>query len=247
MKQAWRKLVAKIDGLSLRERALVFAVAATMLAVLLQTALFDPLFSRQKMLSQRINEQQNKISGIDGEIVQKLRGFDVDPDRASRDRLQQLQQQSRQLSDALRAMEKGLVPPDKIAVLLETILNANGHWRLRLVSLKTLGRSNLNDLPLAPSAAASRDGKDLPAPLPVSPAVPAMAQAPSASSLIYRHGVEIVVGGDYLDLLAYLKALESMPAQLFWGNAKLTVDAYPNTILTLSVYTLSLDQKWMRL
>ncbi len=38
-----------------------------------------------------------------------------------------------------------------------------------------------------------------------------------------------------------------MPTQLFWGKAKLEVEEYPNARLTLTLYTLSLDQKWMTL
>jgi MSHA biogenesis protein MshJ len=80
---------------------------------------------------------------------------------------------------------------------------------------------------------------------PVVAAAPLRARAPSG--LIYRHGVEIGVRGEYADLLLYLKALEAMQGQLFWGDARLSVDIYPNSILTLSVYTLSLDPKWMKL
>ena len=235
MKQNWDKFVARTDAMSMRERVLVFAVAVILLALLMQTTLIEPLFNKQKMLTQGIAEQKNKIVGINAEIVQKLRAFDLDPDRADRDRLQTLKQQSQQLTAEFRSMEKGLVAPDKVALLLESILRANG--RLRLQSMKTIRPSSLSEV------AAAAKGQPAPASVPAAPA-----KAASASSLIYRHGVDIVMRGGYLDLLDYLKALEAKnPGQLYWGNAKLSVDAYPSASLALSVYTMSMDQKWMKL
>ena len=65
--------------------------------------------------------------------------------------------------------------------------------------------------------------------------------------LLYRHGVEIVLQGSYLDMVSYMDALQALPAQLFWGKAELAAGQYPNARLKLTLYTLSLDQKWMQL
>jgi MSHA biogenesis protein MshJ len=77
---------------------------------------------------------------------------------------------------------------------------------------------------------------------------PAVAGAAApAPSLLYRHGVEVTVRGNYLDMVNYMEALEAMPTQLFWGRAQLEVEEYPGARLTLTLYTLSMDQKWMKL
>jgi MSHA biogenesis protein MshJ len=62
---------------------------------------------------------------------------------------------------------------------------------------------------------------------------------------IHKHGIEIRMAGNYLDLLAYVADLESLPQKLLWGNMALTVTAYPRSELTLTVYTLSLDPTWL--
>jgi MSHA biogenesis protein MshJ len=132
-------------------------------------------------------------------------------------------------------MQKGLVPPERIAPLLESILRANG--RLKLVSLKTLPVTTLNDAAAQPAA-------------PTATAVPAGAATPpvvKSPDLLYRHGVELTVRGSYLDMVDYMHALETLPTQLFWGKAQLDAEAYPNVRLTLTLYTLSLDSKWMKL
>jgi MSHA biogenesis protein MshJ len=66
-----------------------------------------------------------------------------------------------------------------------------------------------------------------------------------AGRRIFRHGVELTLSGSYLDLHAYLAALERMPTQLYWGKVEMSVSAYPVTTLKLTVYTLSFDKAWL--
>lgn len=72
--------------------------------------------------------------------------------------------------------------------------------------------------------------------------------APAAPKyLLYRHGVELVLQGPYLDMIGYLDALEAAPGQLFWSKAELDAEQSPNGRLTLTLYTVSLDKKWIAL
>lgn len=66
-----------------------------------------------------------------------------------------------------------------------------------------------------------------------------------AGRRVFRHGVELTLAGGYLELHAYLKALEGLSTQLYWGRADLSVTEYPVATLKLTVYTLSLDQAWL--
>jgi len=69
--------------------------------------------------------------------------------------------------------------------------------------------------------------------------------AGSSSAGLYRHGIELVVSGRYLDLYEYLRALENLPSQLYWGRAELLVSDYPTATLKLVVYTVSFDSAWL--
>ena len=62
---------------------------------------------------------------------------------------------------------------------------------------------------------------------------------------VFRHGIELTVAGSYLDLYAYLAALEQIPTQLYWGRVEMSVASYPIATLKMTVYTLSFDQAWM--
>jgi MSHA biogenesis protein MshJ len=243
MNAYWQKFVLRIDALSLRERLIIFVMAALVVITLVNSLLLESQFTKQKQISQRIRQEQSQIAGLQAEIQQILKSHDADPDRDNRERLVQLTQQSRQIQGSLRDMQKGLIAPDKIPVVLEDILRRNG--RLRLVSLKTLpvadltehaGEENKSAEKLADAGAVN-----------AGPSTNGQIQKKPAAEAIYKHGVEITVQGGYPDIVNYLAALESMPWQLFWGGANLTVEEYPRTTLTLTLYTLSLDRKWLNL
>ena len=77
------------------------------------------------------------------------------------------------------------------------------------------------------------------------PAVPIAGQRPGAAGGMYRHAMEITVSGSYGELYEYLRALESLPNQLYWGRAEVAVDAHPKLTLKLTVHTLSFDRAWL--
>lgn len=240
MKQYWQKLVQKIDALSLRERVIIFAMLAILFITILNAALLDRQFARQKQLSGQVNAGQAQIIQIRAEIQRAIHA-QADPDVANRERLQTLKQQSVQMQTVLLDMQKGLVSPDKMTVLLEDILGRDR--KLRLLSLKTLPVTNLSE-PNAPDSSKAHQDKAITT---LIPSAGDIGESSAIAGAVYKHGVEIVVQGQYLDMLDYMAALEAMPWQLFWGKAKLTVDEHPTATLTLTLFTMSLDKKWLNL
>jgi MSHA biogenesis protein MshJ len=229
MKQRWQKFAARVDALSQRERILGFAASAAVLYTVAQIGVIGPLLRKQELLNIQVVQQQNNIAGINAEITQKLKEAEADPDAPVRARLAATREEAARLGESLRSMQQGLVPPDRVAPLLESILRANG--RLKMVSLRTLPVEPLSSL-------GTRKGSG--------GALPETAE-PAKRELLFRHGVEVTVRGSYLDMVDYMTALEGLPTQLFWGKAQLEVEEYPSVRLTLTLYTLSLDEKWMKL
>lgn len=234
MKQTLLKLSSRIDALSLRERIALFLAGAGVILFLLYTMLLNPLFARRTALLAQISQQRNNTAGIDLEITQKVQEHALDPDVALRARLRAVNAETAELELRLRAMQRDLVAPDRVVALLEAILKANG--RLRLVSMKTLPVSGLNEevASTAPAATAA-------------PAAPPVAARAAAPELLYRHGVELAVQGNYLDMIDYMAALEALPAQLLWGRATLDAQQYPAATLTLTLFTLGLERTWIAL
>lgn len=231
MKDRLARLAIRIDALTLRERVLLFAAIAASTIFVVYFFGLGPMIAKQDLLRTRIVQQQNNLEGIDNEIRAKVEASQVDPDAPTRARIAAERAQLDGLATSLRAMQNGLVPPERMAPLVDTILRANG--RLQLVALRTL--------PVEPLLGAAK---------PQAGPASTTAEAQSANkqgALLYRHGVEVTVRGNYLDMIAYMAALEAMPTQLFWGRAQLEAETWPASRLTLTLYTLSLDAKWMKL
>jgi len=234
MKQQWEKFALRIDALSLRERVIVFAAGVLILILLVNGFLLDPQYARQTALSQQIRQQQSQITDIQNRIQQTVKAREADPDQADRARLLQLQEEAGRMRASLSDLQKRLVPPHEMADLLEDVLKRNN--KLLLVSLKTLPVTSLTDI-AQPAKAGSK----------AAPQAAPAAEDMRGIQTLYKHAVELTVQGSYMDMLAYMRALEASPWELFWGNAQLTVDEYPKATLTLTLFTLSQDKKWLDL
>jgi MSHA biogenesis protein MshJ len=219
----------------------------------------DPQFAAQKNLARQMQENRNKIQEVQDTMQRRIVMHGTDPDAAERARLETLRQQRAKAQDELQELRQGLIAPDKMAGLLEDILKRHGG--LRLVALRTLPSVSLSEpasravpaqpqgAPAAPSPLAAISAGAAQAGLSVSPTnAPTAAATPAAEAGgIFKHGVEITLQGNYADVLQYMTELESMPWQVFWGKAEYAVETYPKATVTLTLYTLSLDKKWLHL
>ena len=75
--------------------------------------------------------------------------------------------------------------------------------------------------------------------------VPVVALGEGGVAGLYRHGMEITLAGTYVDFYDYLRALERLPTQLYWGKAEIRVSEHPKATLKLTVYTVSFDTAWL--
>jgi len=226
IREYWDQLNAKVDALSLRERVLIFAAIAFMLVSLINTLFLDPLLTKQKVLSSQVVQQQEKMKAVRAQLTEVLQAKRNDASSPLRTRLAQLKQEIAEGERYIKGRSDRLVPSDKMADVLEQMLNKNGH--LQLVDLKTLPVA-----PLMENNAGKGSGQD-------------SSQGSGAfGKQVFKHGVQITVRGSYPDMLRYLQALEHLRAQMFWGRAQLAVNQYPVAELTLTVYTLSLDKTWL--
>jgi len=231
VKRLWQKYVEKMDGASLRERALVFAASATVLIALLNTLLIDPQLATQRRLSREVAQRQVEMRTLQEQLQAVALARQADPDREIRFKLDALKLKVSEIEARLLEEQRKFAPPEQVGVLLGEMLSRNR--KLQLVDMRTL--------PVASFAGNAAEAEKAP-PQKSAAAKPA---APAGGGQIYRHGVEITVSGSYLDLLAYLKDLEKLPSQLYWGKLDLAVSAHPQVTLKLSVYTLSLNLAWL--
>lgn len=218
MTALWKQWAAKLDQLTLRERAAVFIVLAGLVVVLAHAAVLQPLLREQRAYFDRINLDQSQLKAINEELVKAAQGAAQNPQAAKLGRIQQLEA-------AVAAAEKRLAQrrdaeqlgPQQVPRLLRDVLGPNRN--LQVVALRVLA-------PVAVGQAAPAGGQQ------GNPAV-----APTAP--FYRHALEIEMTGTFLDLLKYLDDVEALPWRLSWSGVELKTLAYPQVQLRGTLYTVN--------
>jgi MSHA biogenesis protein MshJ len=234
VKRLWKQYADRVDAATLRERVMMFAAAVVVIVALLNAVLIEPELAKQRRLSREAAQRQTEIKALQAQLETLARARSADPDQADRRRLEDARRRIAEVEAKLLQEQRKFAPPEQIGAILEQMLSRNR--KLALVDLRTLPVAALGagaEKPAAGNPAADKSAA-------------AAKLLASGQGLIYRHGVEITVVGAYLDLLAYLKDLEKLPNQMYWGRLDLSVDKPPQVRLKLSVYTLSLDPTWLR-
>jgi MSHA biogenesis protein MshJ len=217
MTRYWIVARDKIGALSLRERAIVFVTVALVVVSLVSEVLLAPLHAKRKILSDQVAQQQERTKELQAQLRNLLQAQLDEGHSPLRVREELLRRQLQEQAEYLEERREHLVAPDRMANVLAQVLHENR--RVQLVELRTLPVSLLMDKPQEEGA--------------VQPVA------------VDGHGVQITVRGSYLDLLGYASALEKLPTRMYWGDASLSVERYPDAVLTFTVYTLSLDQTWL--
>lgn len=231
MQPPWEKITAKVDNMSLRERMLIFFAAAFLLIALVNSMFLDPLLAKQKNMSDQVIQQQEKIKEKQAEIEALLQAQQENKNSPLREQLNVAKQRLAEGDAWLQSNRERLVQPEKMADLLQQVLRKNS--QLQLISLQTLPATPLIE------KSANADGNE--------PKAAAAVASVEPEKQVFKHGVKITVSGNYAALLQYLTQLENLPAKMFWGMAAMKVEKYPDAVLTLTLYTLSLDKTWLQI
>lgn len=221
MKEQWNRLAARFDALGQRERILGFIVALVVLVLLFQMLALDPLLARKKRLTQQLADSRQGLTLVQQQV--KTQQALSDPGAARRSHRDALRQQLADIDKGMGEAQRGLVPPERTARLLEEVLTRSRG--LQLVSLRTL--------PVQRFDASATEAKS------------AQILAKDPERVLYQHGFEIALQGSYAEVQDYLTRVEQLPWQMFWSRISVNTEQYPRLTVTLTVQTLSLSKAWL--
>lgn len=160
-------------------------------------------------------ELQAQLANASASGVMPQGADSSDPRQVSMVRAGELQTQLQSINAQLASTASGFVSSQRMIELLHDVLDAQG--RLELVSIR-----NLPVMALIPAAEAGAE---------VRPP--------------YVHSIEIVIDGEFADILDYLNALEALPWKFRWNALDLSTVGYPRNRVRLELSTLSLDSTWL--
>lgn len=207
----------RIEAMTLRERVMIFLAVCLVLVTFAYGVFLDPLLKKQQSVSQRIQQQQDEVRAMQSQLESMARAKVSDSASARKQRLGELRNRLAGLDQQIDTKRRELIPPEKMTVFLGDVLRRNR--AVQVGSLRTLPPTGLS------TAGAG--------------------QGPGSGGAMYRHGVEVVLTGQYFDLLGYVQDLERLPVKLFWGGFDLDARGYPQVTLKLSIFTLSPEKTWL--
>lgn len=214
-----RDLELRLDGLSLRERALILLAA---LGVLFAAWDLTVLQRIESDVAQRgsLREQLERRSAELAASRDALESLLVsDPHAEKRRRQSDLRLEIERVDELLRYHTGALVPPEEMVRLLRSLLATRP--AIHVVSLEALGAEPLvaeaGTRPLAP-------GAELP---------------------VYKHAMRIELRAGFEETHAFLREMEQLPWSFFWDQLHYEVTDYPEARVSLVVYTLSSREGWI--
>jgi len=229
---AIEQMAARFDALSIRERALVACAVLGAIVMLWMLMVLDPISGKARSL-------EAEKAALEEDIAAAQNGIETAPMTLALAEQKKVQTALDEINVQLASKSAGLIPPERMVQVIHDVLS-----RQRGVSLVSLHNKPVTSLvqsvpeETTGTAPAPEDGAE--------GSTPAAADAaPIEASGPFVHPVEIVVEGSYLDVLAYLKALEALDWRFYWKVLDLETQRYPINRVRIELSTLSMDKDWI--
>lgn len=201
-----KRLAHRIDGLGLRERCMLFASIALLMAAAADSFVLSPALAEQKLLAARLKQDNAELVTLRARLAQATHAPDAEsPVMRLRRDIARLQARQQAVDADIERLGATGGERTALAQLLERTLAR--HERLTLRKLATAADP--------PSSAAS---------------------SAVTKTAVRWQGVDLAVSGSYVDLVEYLAALESALPGLRWDALKLTASPSAASTLTLRLY-----------
>lgn len=127
MKQLWQPVAARIDEMTLRQRAILFAMISLIVVVLANVILIEPVLVKQKRLIDAANRDQSQLRAVRAQIESVLKDPQGDPQQAA---LVELEGRVAQAQKELDRRRGAFVAPTRLPVLVKELLGPGRAVRL---------------------------------------------------------------------------------------------------------------------
>jgi MSHA biogenesis protein MshJ len=209
MNERWKTLAARIDALSLRERAFLFLSLVAVCVALADLAWLSPARLAHQRALQEFTTNNTELQRLRTAVREKP--DTPSPVRDLQDRIAKARAQVDAVNRDIATVNGPTRSPPRLQDLLSQFLRK--HPSLHLVQTANL----------APEASAQG------AP------TPSGTTAARPSGAVLRQGMAVTLAGPYADLVRFTQGLETSLPELRWGTMRLSAAGQPPE-LTLQVY-----------
>ena len=220
MRDRWQKLLQRFASLSLRERWLVIIALVAVAYQAADLLILEHQFGEIDRLNRQVAQDNAAMVRLNSELKMLSQTALDDPNKRLRRQIEDSRIEMQRLQARLQEAAAELISPQDMARLLEQIL----------VQQEQLTMLRLETLDVQPLLNRNPDEPD------------GMGEMQAG---LHRHGFALEFSGGYLATLNYLQALERLPWRFFWDSVDYEVMEYPQSIVRLKLYTLSLSEDWI--
>jgi MSHA biogenesis protein MshJ len=136
MRRYWSQLAARIDDMTLRQRAMLFATVSLLVVAAAHVALIEPVLARQKRLIERVNRDQSQLTAVRAQIESLVKELDSTRKDPEQQALRELEAKLAAGEKTLAERKQALVAPTRLPALLKDLLGPG--QALRMESLRVV-------------------------------------------------------------------------------------------------------------
>lgn len=209
------ELKNKYKELSIREKVLALASIVILIVFTSVNFFISPMYDNYLALKKSEKSSIYAIESLDIDLKSIENKLANDPVAAIEREFDNLNIQHKQKIESLNKYKLSLVSSDEMASLIEEVVGEN--TKLSVLSLASKKPEVLlNQI---------KDGKE--------------------QVLLYKHAMNIVLKGQYFELLKFMKKIERKEHAISWSDIDYKVDKYPNAIMSFEIYTISTDKEFI--
>lgn len=215
MKSVAKKIEVYVKNLSKRDRTSLGIIVFVVVLMIWFRGFYVPLSRDLATVKADLEKSDTSVVVAQAKMNALQKSMEKDPDLKNKEKLAQYIKEGKRLDVRLAKTTTQIITPQEMVKLLEQMLKSQSG--LKFISLKN--KPATPEFTEAGKSDQAGKGED------------------SVSS-IYRHSVVLKVEGSYHSALAYMQKLEKLPWRFYWQGVEIETKKYPNSIITLEVYTL---------
>lgn len=217
MKEQWLVWGEKFGELQQREKVMTLFVGLFLIVYLLAWFVIAPLHTEMANNRKANVKTAQQLATQEQQIAMLTEALKRDYTAELRQQITTKKLQLESLSEQLHAFRSAFIPPREMAQLLQKLLNEHSTLAVTEFKLKNA----------KPIHIGQEEGQ--------------------AKVAFYQHDLNFAIEGNFFDLLAYVKQINALEERVFIHDFDYQVLEYPKARLSLTIATISADEKAIQL
>ncbi len=236
MKEMWQDYSTKFLAVTAREQYLILLTGLVAIVFIFFTLMIEGRLAQSDNVSKELKQTQLTNKSAQTTIAVLEQSLATDPNVAINKQIAQYEQKLAAIDSELLLLTTDLINPIQMRYALIDLLKNQKNLSLLSFDIiaaqaMTVNKAQTEKQKTEKNAVADKDNNS---------------ELESEQSLtLYKHGIELKLKGNYFALKDYLEQLEKMDWQFFWQEFDYQTLEYPQSELTIKMYSLSTKKEFI--